>query len=165
MSNITPTYGWNASMGISLYDKIRQDMKHAMINKETGVRDTMRLIMGSFPNLTVSMTLESGKKTTRVKTPEEITDNDILDIIRKFTKSEKTVLEIKKETTSDYLELLNTYLPQMATPAEIKQWIQDNVDLSQFKSPMQAMGPVMKHFGKQADGNQVKDVLKDIGNS
>ena len=84
MSDITPTYGWSASMGISLYDKIRQDMKRAMINKETDVRDTMRLIMGSFPSLTVSMTLESGKKTTRVKTPEEITDDDILDIIRKF---------------------------------------------------------------------------------
>ena len=165
MSDITPAYGWNASMEISLYDKIRQDMKRAMINKETAVRDTMRLIMGSFPNLTVSMTLESGKKTTRVKKPEEITNDEIVDIIRKFAKSEKTVLEIKKEATSDYLELLNTYLPQMAAPAEVKQWIQDNVDLSEFKSPMQAMGSVMKHFGKQADGNQVKAVLKDMENS
>ncbi|GAB6144014.1 GatB/YqeY domain-containing protein [Desulfocicer niacini] len=162
MSEITSSYGWNASMGMSLHDKIRQDMKHAMINKENTVRDTMRLIMGSFPDLTVSMTLESGKKTTRVKKPEEITDDDILDIIRKFAKSEKTVLEIKKKTTSDYLELLNAYLPQMATSAEIRQWIQDNVDLSQFKSPMQAMGAVMKHFGKQADGNEVKAVLKDM---
>jgi uncharacterized protein YqeY len=165
MSDITPAYGWNASMGISLYDKIRQDMKRAMINKDTDVRDTMRLIMGSFPNLTVSMTLESGKKTTRVKKPEEITDDEILDIIRKFAKSEKTVLEIKKETSSDYLELLNTYLPRMATSTEIKQWILDNVDLSKFKSPMQAMGSVMKHFGKQADGNVVKAVLKDMINS
>jgi len=41
MSDITPAYGWNASMEISLHDKIRQDMKRAMINKETGVRDTM----------------------------------------------------------------------------------------------------------------------------
>jgi len=162
MSEITSSYGWNASMGMSLYDKIRQDMKGAMINKDNTVRDTMRLIMGSFPDLTVSMTLESGKKTTRVKKPEEITDEDILDIIRKFAKSEKTVLEIKKETTSDYLELLNTYLPQMVTSDEIRQWIHDNLDLSQFKSPMQAMGSVMKHFGKQADGNEVKAVLKDM---
>ena len=165
MSDTTPAYGWSALMGISLHDKIRQDMKQAMINKDNNVRDTMRLIIGGFPDLTVSITLESGKKTTRVKTPEEITDDDIMDIIRKFAKSEKTVLEIKKETTSDYLELLNRYLPQMAGSDEIKQWIQDNVDLSQFKSPMQAMGTVMKHFGKQADGNLVKDVLKGMGNS
>ncbi|MCP4115017.1 MAG: GatB/YqeY domain-containing protein [Desulfobacteraceae bacterium] len=165
MSDNKEQYGWDASMGISLYDKIRQDMKHSMINKDTAVRDTMRLIMGEFPKLSVSITLESGKKTTRVKTPEEITDDDLLDIIRKFVKSEKTMLEVKNETTSDYLELLNRYLPSMATPEEIEQWIRDNVDFSQFKAPMQAMGTVMKHFGKLADGNQVKEVLKNMGRS
>ncbi len=153
-------YGWDASMEISLHDKIRQDMKSAMIKKDTIVRDTMRLIIGAFPNLTVAITLESGKKSTRVKTAEEITDDDVLDIIRKFVKSEKTVLELKKENTSDYLELLNDYLPQMATPEEIKQWIADNVDMSQFKSPMQAMGTVMKHYGKLADGKVVQEILK-----
>ncbi len=153
-------YGWNGSMGMPLHDKIRQDMKTAMVNKDTEVRDTMRLIIGAFPGLTVSITWEGGKKSTRVKQPGEITDDDILDIIRKFVKSEKTVLDLKKETTSDYLELLNTYLPRMATADDIKTWIQDNVDFSQLKSPMQAMGTVMKHFGKLADGNQVKEVLK-----
>ncbi len=161
MTDTINQYGWDASMEISLHDKIRQDMKSAMMNKDTAVRDTMRLIIGAFPNLTVAITLESGKKSTRVKTPKEITDDDVLDIIRKFVKSEKTVLELKKETTSDYLELLNDYLPQMATPEEIKQWIADNIDMSQFKSPMQAMGTVMKHFGKLADGRVVQDILKN----
>jgi len=165
MSEISKEYGWDASMEISLYNKIRQDMKGAMIKKDTLVRDTMRLIMGSFPSLTVSITLESGKKTTRVKKPEEIIDDDILNIIRKFVKSEKTVLELKKETTSDYLELLNFYLPRMATSQEIELWVRDNVDLARFKSPIQAMGTVMKHFGKLADGNQVKEVLKNMGAS
>lgn len=162
MPDIKNKYGWDASMEISLYDKVRLDMKTAMVKKDTAVRDTMRLIMGSFPSLTVSITLESGKKTTRVKKPEEITDDDLFNIIRKFVKSEKTVLELKKETTSDYLELLNLYLPGMATSQEIETWIRENVDLSQFKSPMQAMGNVMKHFGKLADGNQVKKILMRI---
>jgi uncharacterized protein YqeY len=162
MSDIENGYGWNAAMKVRLYDKIRQDMKTAMVKKDTEVRDTMRLIMGSFPELTVAIVLESGKKTTRVKKPEEITDDDLINIIRKFAKSEKTVLELKKETSSNYLELLNLYLPQMATSGEIEHWIRENVDLSQFKSPMQAMGSVMKHFGKLADGNQVKEILKKI---
>lgn len=159
MSEAKDTYGWDSSMGISLHDKIRTDMKTAMVQKNNLVRDTMRLIMGDFPSLTVAITLENGKKTTRVKKPEEITDDDLLDIIRKFVKSEKTVLELKKETSSPYLELLNQYLPKMATPDEIEQWVRDNVDLSKFKNPVQAMGNVMKHFGKLADGNQVKQVL------
>lgn len=162
MTENTGKYGWDASMGLSLYDKIRQDMKTAMVSKDNAVRDTMRLIMGAFPDLTVAITLESGKKTTRVKQPDEITDDDILDILRKFVKSEKTVLEHKNQTTSDYLELLNAYLPKMATPDEIRQWIRDNVDMSTLKSPMQAMGIVMKHYGKLADGRVVQEILKDM---
>ena len=56
------SYGWDESMEISLHDKIKQDMKASMRSKENAVRDTMRLIMGEYPKLTVSMTLESGKK-------------------------------------------------------------------------------------------------------
>jgi hypothetical protein len=40
-------------------------------------------------------------------------------------------------------------------------WIAAN-DLSQFKSPLQAIGPIMKHFGKLADGNMVKAILKEL---
>ncbi len=162
MEENTSTYGWNASMGISLYNKIRQDMKTSMLKKDTAVRDTMRLIMGAFPEITVPITLESGKKSTRAKTPDEITDEDIHNIIRKFVKSERTVLEIKKEASSDYLELLESYLPKMATTEEIEAWIKGHVDFSTIKSPMQAMGQVMKHFGKQADGNQVKAILQGM---
>jgi len=162
MAENTAQYGWDASMGISLYDKIRQDMKTSMLKKDTGVRDTMRLIMGAFPEITVPITLGTGKKSTRTKTPEEITDEDIHNIIRKFVKSEKTVLEIKKETSSDYLELLESYLPKMATTEAIEAWIKTNVDFSAMKSPTQAMGAVMKHFGKLADGNQVKAILQGM---
>ncbi len=90
------------------------------------------------------------------QTPEEITDEDIHNIIRKFVKSEKTVLELKKEASSDYLELLESYLPKMAATEEIEAWIKANIDFSAMKSPMQAMGAVMKHFGKLADGTRSK---------
>lgn len=162
MSDTTPAYGWEAGSGISLYDKIRRDMKQAMVRKDNSVRDTMRLIMGAFPDLTIPITLESGKKTTRVKRPDEITDDDILGIIRKFLKAELTVLEHKKEASSPYLELLSTYLPRMAGEEEIREWISENVDLTAFKSPLQATGTVMKHFGKQADGRLVQAVLKGM---
>jgi hypothetical protein len=36
------------------------------------------------------------------------------------------------------------------------------VDFSAIKSPMQAMGSVMKHFGKLADGNHVKAILQGM---
>jgi len=156
-------YGWSEGDGVSLYNKIKEDLKTAMKTKDSAARDTFRLIMGEYPKLTVAITLESGKKTTRVKNPDEITDEDLQNIIRSLVKSEKVVLDVKGEATSAYLELLQSYLPGMAGEAEIKAWIEANVDFSSVKSPMQAMGQVMKHFGKLADGNQVKEILKEMG--
>jgi len=156
-------HGWDKNMQISLLKKLKDDLKKAMLGKDNQVRDTIRIIMGEYPSLTVPITLESGKKTTRVKKPEEITNDDLLGIIRKLVKSEKTVLEIKKKDSSDYLIILESYLPNMATKEEITAWINENIDLSEFKNSMQAMGTIMKHFGKLADGNLVKQLLQDLG--
>jgi hypothetical protein len=53
-------------------------------------------------------------------------------------------------------------LPQLTGRAEITAWIEANVDFSSFKSPMQAMGVIMKHFGKTADGGEVKSILQEM---
>ncbi len=154
-------YGWSQDMPLSLHDKIRADLKKAMLGKDQEVRNTLRLIMAEFPKLTVPITLESGKKSTRLKKPEEITDDDVIGIIKGLTKSEQTVLEITGQASSDYLEILQFYLPKMIDKEEITIWIKDNIDFSQFKNKMQAMGPVMKHFGKLADGKLVNQILKE----
>jgi uncharacterized protein YqeY len=158
----TGEYGWGQDMGISLHDKIKLDLKNAILQKQNDVRNTIRVIMGEYPKLTVPITLESGKKTFRVKKPVEITDDDLLGVIRGLVKSEKTVLELQKKETSPYLQVLEAYLPKMAGRDEIMAWINENIDLSEYKSPMQAMAPIMKHFGKLADGNMVKDILQKL---
>ncbi|MBW2410785.1 MAG: GatB/YqeY domain-containing protein [Deltaproteobacteria bacterium] len=155
-------YGWDQEMPLSLLEKIREDLKTSLRNKDNAVKDALRLIMAEFPKLTVAITLESGKKTTRLKKPEEISDDDIIGIVRGLVKSEKTVLEAKQEETSEYLQILQTYLPKMASREEITDWIEQNIDFSQFKNKMQAMGTIMKHFGKLADGATVKDILSKL---
>lgn len=160
--NANTATGWSPDMKINLHDKLKNDLKTALKNKDTAMKDAIRLIMAEFPKLTVPITLESGKKTTRVKKPEEITNDEIIDIIRGLVKSEKTVLEAKGETVSDYLKMLELYLPKMASQEEIKAWIKANINLAEFKSPNQAMGPIMKHFGKHADGASVKQILQEF---
>lgn len=162
MTNEAEKYGWHDGMSISLHDKLKKDLKHSMLNKDDAVKGAIRVVMSEFPKITIPITLDSGKKTTRPKRPEEITNDEIVDVLRSLVKSEKTTLELKKEKNSEYLEVLESYLPKMATKEEISSWIAKNIDFSQFKTPMQAMGPIMKHFGKKADGNTVKAVLAEI---
>ena len=155
-------FGWNQDMDISLHDKIKLDLRNSMLQKKNDIRDAIRVIMGEYPKLTVPITLQSGKKTSRVKKPEEITDDDLLGIIRGLAKSEKTVLELQKKESSPYLKVVESYLPKMVSSDEVKTWINENIDFAEYKSPMQAMGTIMKHFGKLADGNMVKGLLQEL---
>ena len=154
-------FGWNQEMGMPLQDKMKVDLKTAMLSKNTVARDAIRQVMSEFPKLTVPLTLESGKKSFRCKKDEEITNDDILSLIQGLVKSERVVLEIKKEASSPYLEILTTYLPALADRETILNWIDTSIDFSQMKTPMQAMGLIMKHFGKTADGSLVKEILEN----
>ena len=155
-------YGWNDTMDIPLVKKMRSDLKTAMLNKDEAVKGALRVIMSEFPKITMPITMESGKKTSRPKKEEEITNDDIITVIQGLAKSEKTTLELQKLERSDYLDVLEYYLPKQVSKEEIVAWIKENIDLSQFKSPMQAMGPIMKYFGKKADGNIVKETLQEL---
>ena len=154
-------YGWNPDMSPSLLDKLKADLKQSMLNQDVEARSAIRQIMAEFPKLTVPITLESGKKSTRLKTKEEITNDDIVGIIQGLAKSERMVLEAKNEESSDYLNILQLYLPKRVSRAEIIGWISDNIDFSEYKNKMQAMGSIMKHFGKQADGKMVNEILQE----
>jgi uncharacterized protein len=160
MAEIKNAYGWNPDMPLPLQVKLKEDLKQAMRDKDEAGRNTIRQVMSEFFKLTVPVTLEGGKKSTRPKTAEEITNDDIIGIIQGLVKSEHIMLEAKQEATSDYLQILETYLPRQVAREEIVDWVRGNIDFSQFKNKMQAMGVIMKHFGKTADGKLVNDILK-----
>jgi uncharacterized protein YqeY len=159
----TTEYGWNEASGTPLLTKLRSDLKAAMLSKNEAVKNAIRIVMSEFPTkITLPITLESGKKSSRPKREEEITNDDVISVIMGLCKSEKQTLEFTKQPTSEYLQVLESYLPKMATEEEVLAWARENIDLSKFKSPMQAMGVIMKHFGKGADGNMVKKVLASL---
>ncbi len=155
------TYGWNPEMDTPLLEKLKADLKQSMLQKNVAARSAIRQIMAEFPKLTVPITLESGKESTRLKSGDEITDDDIIGIILGLAKSERLVLEAKDEDSSEYLAILKQYLPRMADREEVIAWIKENIDFSEYKNKMQAMGTIMKHFGKQADGRMVNQILQE----
>jgi uncharacterized protein YqeY len=161
MTEIKNAYGWNPAMPLPLLVKLKEDLKQAMRDKDEAGRNTIRQVMSEFFKLTMPVTLEGGKKSTRPKQAEEITNDDIIGIIQGLVKSEHIMLEAKQEATSDYLQILETYLPRQVAREEIVDWVRGNIDFSQFKNKMQAMGVIMKHFGKTADGKLVSDILKN----
>ena len=132
---------------MTLYEKLKQDLTAAIKAKDESKKDALRVVIG-----------ELGRMPKKEPSEEEI-----LKILQKLLKSEKELLEKKGDkSSSDFLVIIESYLPKKASEKEIFEWIGQNVDLSRFKNKMQAMGLIMKHFGATADGNTVKKILQKM---
>ena len=130
---------------MNLQSQMKKDLSAAIKAKDDKKKDALRVILGEFGRL--------DKK--------ELSDDEIVMILKKLMKSEREVLEQKGETEdSEFIKVIENYLPKMATEEEITAWIHQNIDFSQFKNKMQAMGLIMNHFGATADGNFVKKIIQ-----
>jgi len=131
-----------------LEERIRKDLKAAMLARDRDTAETLKMILGEIPRL-------------NKKAGEKATDEEIVRIITKLIKSEKLVLEYSAASagSSTYIRTLEKYLPEMMDEREIKQWVLDNIDLSAYSNTVKAMGRVMKELNGKADGNVVRRVL------
>lgn len=115
--------------------------------KDEKKKNALRVMLGEFSRL--------DKK--------EIGDDDGVKILKKLIKAEKEIIQKKgARADNEFVKIVENYLPKMATEAEIRSWIEQNIDFANFKNKMQAMGQIMKHFGTAADGNAVKEILQQM---
>lgn len=96
------------------------------------------------------------------QTKSELADDEVIGILRKLSNNQRETMEYSGEKKSRYLDILESYLPQMACVEEIENWIRENINFSEFKNKMQAMKPIMAYFGNRADGKIVKQVLDSL---
>lgn len=129
---------------MKLREKIKKDLTEAMKARDEAKKQALRVVIGEFGR--------SDKK--------ELDDGEVIKILKKLMKSETEMLEKAGASESVFLKIIKSYLPKTASEAEIAEWIRQNIDFSEYKNKMQAMRPVMAHFGAAADGNTVKKVLE-----
>jgi uncharacterized protein len=131
---------------MDLQSAIHDDLKKAMKAKDAARVSALRVLIGEFQR--------QGKK--------ELDDTEVVAIIRKLIKAERETLDRIGQATSAYLEIIESYQPRQASEEEIQGWIRANIDFSQLKSKMQAMRPIMAHFGSTTDGDSVKKILESF---
>jgi len=129
-----------------LQESITAELKTAMKNRDRARTDSIRVLIGEFQR----------------QPDKDLSDQQVIGIIKKLVKSEKELLAASGKEDTGFIAVMEGYLPQQATEAEIRAWISEHIDFSQFGSKMQAMKPIMAHFGSSADGNTVKKVLQSI---
>ena len=131
---------------MTLQEKIKNDLKTSMKAKDEAKTSALRVLIGEFQR----------------QPKKELADGEVLSIIRKLIKAETEMIARAKSGSSDYLAVLEGYMPKQASEEEIREWMINNIDFSQFKNKMQAMRPVMAHFSGAADGNMVKKILESL---
>ena len=132
---------------MTLQAQIKKDLTSAIKAKDEEKKSTLRVIIG-----------ELGRQDKK-----ELSDDEVIRILKKLIKSERETIEKRGDSSdSEFIRIAENYLPRMATEEEIKTWISQNVDFSQLKNKMQAMKPIMQHFGSKADGNTVRKILEEL---
>lgn len=131
---------------MTLQEKVKNDLKASMRAKDEARTSALRVLIGEFQR----------------QPKKELADSEVLSIIRKLIKAESEMVALAQSGSSDYLTVLESYMPKQPSAEEIREWVVDNIDFSQFKNKMQAMKPVMAHFAGAADGNTVKKILESL---
>jgi uncharacterized protein YqeY len=137
-------YRRGGNMG--LQESITAELQTSIKQRDTSRTQAIRIVIGEFQR----------------QPKKKLEDAEVINIIKKLVKSERELLAAAGQQTSEYIEVLEGYLPQQASEEEIKAWIEANIDFSALNNRMQAMKPIMAHFRSSADGNVVRQILLSI---
>jgi len=149
---------------MSLHTDIKDQIKAAMLAREAEKLSVLRGLLASFTNELVAK---------KRKPDEELSDEEVLEVIRRAVKQRKDSIEqFEKGGRHDLadaekseLAILETYLPQQMSREEIETYIKDKqagLGFTDKSKSGQFMGIIMKDLKGKADGPMVKEVIDSL---
>lgn len=148
---------------MNLSERINEDIKNAMKNKETFKLGVIRSIKG-------------GIQLAKIEAKHELTDEEVIDVISKQIKMRKDSIEeftkagrddLAKQY-QDEIEILNQYMPEQLTSEEVNKIIEEAFSETNPTS-MKDMGKIMKNVTPKVKGRfdmgEVSKIIKEKLNS
>jgi len=146
---------------MSLYEKIQQDLKKALKEKEAIKLSTLRFLLSAIRNREIEL-----------KKRGKLTDKEIIGVIRQQVKQHQESIEayqagkredlVSKE--EEEMKILNTYLPQELSPEELEKIINQTIKDVKASGPAdfgKVMGQVIKKAKGRAEGKVVAELVKE----
>lgn len=130
---------------MGMQQEITSQLKDAIKSRDSERTGAIRVLIGEFQR----------------QPDKELTDDQVVAIIKKLVKSERELLAVSGGEDTPFIKIMESYLPQQASEDDIRKFIEENIDFSSFNNRMQAMRPIMAHFGSRADGTTVKKILQN----
>ena len=143
-----------------MLQKLKDDLKQAMKEKNILKRDTIRLIM-------------SGIKQIEVDQRREVTEEDVIKLIQKGVKQREDAINFAKDGGREDLvkqnqaeiDILSSYLPKQLSDEELKEAIKQiiqKVGATSMKEMGKVMGVATKELSGKADGKRINLVVKEL---
>ena len=145
---------------MSLKEKLAEDLKSSMKNKDTVRKNTVQLVR------TAILQIEKDKKVT-------LEDEDIIEVIAKQLKQRKDSLpEYEKSGREDLIselkremEVLMEYLPQQLSEDQLRPIVEEAVKstgAASMKDMGKVMAAVMPQVKGRADGRAINAIAKAL---
>ncbi|MBP6143400.1 MAG: GatB/YqeY domain-containing protein [Proteocatella sp.] len=147
---------------MTLKERLMEDMKVSMRNKETLKKSVITMIRASV-------------KQKEVDDRVDVNDDDVIELIAKQLKQRKDALvEFEKAERDDLIaqtkaeiEILASYLPQQLTDEELEAVVRDavaEVNAQSVKDMGKIMGKVMAVAKGRVDGKRINEMVKKVLN-
>ena len=144
---------------MNLKEQIENDLKSSMKSGDNIVRGVLRM-------------LSSDIKNVEINEKKKVSDEKIIEIIKKNIKSRKDSIEQytkgNREDLADQekkeLKILEEYMPEQMSEDEVRKIVLDIISKSEAVSASdfgRVMGVVMKEIGNKADGTVVGGILRE----
>ena len=149
---------------MSLKERLTEDMKQAMKEKE----------VGKF-RLSVIRMVRANIKNVEIDRKQELSEDEVLDVLAREVKMRRDSMEeFKKANRLDLVEsleqeiaILMGYLPEQLTEAEVRTLVESDVAETQAVSPKEmgkVMAVLMPKVKGRADGKLVNTIVREMLN-
>lgn len=145
---------------MEIQNRLLQDLKNAMRNKNVVCRDTIRLLLAAIKNV-------------EIEVGHPLEDDEILEIINKEAKRRReAITEYEQAGRQDLVEqeqaellIIEAYLPRQMNREEIEVVVHEaiaDLNAQSFSDLGTVMGHLMPQLKGRADGQLVNQVVRKV---
>ena len=149
---------------MSLQTQIEEKLNESLKNKEKNLYPTLRLIVSGIKDALIA---------NRSKERKNLTDQDVIGILKKMVKQRKESCEDYKkagrtellETELKEIEIISSFLPGQLSDEETKKLCEEvikKVEASSIKDVGKVMGELKKTHGDVLDFSKVGSIIKTV---
>ena len=149
---------------MSLQTQIEEKLKQSLKNKDKSLYPTLRLILSGIKDVLIA---------NRTKEIKEVSDQDIISILKKMVKQRNESCEVyKKADRTDLLEIetkeieiISSFLPKQLCEEDTKKLCEEvikKVGASSIKDMGKIMSDLKKTHGDVLDFSKVGSIIKTV---